>query len=167
MGDLESLKIDRNNLDFEFISNPELVLEAGDRVAEAVSIRDTAKEKLDTVNAEVESEMRSLAESSKTKLTEAGVAMKVQLDPRHQRAAEALNQAKLEAALAMSFERAVTARSEALKMLAELYKSGYFAVNSARETPSQRDVQYKLMRERLAANRLKAEHKTGPVETNP
>jgi hypothetical protein len=75
------------------------------------------------------------------------------LHPRHKRAFEEFNEAKLLAAKAASLEKAISSRADNLKVLADLYKSGYFAINATRDTATTREAQYKLMRERLAETR--------------
>lgn len=146
----ERLKIDKFRLDDELMENPALVQEVGDELAETIAIRDTLKEELDTINAELDAEIREELERNKKKITENIVAMAIQLHPQHKKAFKNYNEAKLIAAKAAALERAVSARADHLRVLADLYKSGYFAINATRDTPTTNEAKYKLMRERLA-----------------
>jgi hypothetical protein len=147
------LLIDKYLLDQELVENPGLVQTIGDELADAIAVRDTLKEVLATVDAELDSIVREELEQAKKKATESVVAAAIQLHPRHKRAFEEFNEAKLLAAKAASLEKAISSRADNLKVLADLYKSGYFAINATRDTATTREAQYKLMRERLAETR--------------
>jgi len=147
------LKIDKYRLDDELLANPQLVQDANEELAEAIAIRDTLKEELDTINARLDAEIREELEKDKKKATENIVAMKVQLHPDHKKAFENYNESKLLTGKAAAFEKAVSARADNLRVLADLYKSGYFAINSTKDTPTTSEATYRMKRERLTAGR--------------
>jgi hypothetical protein len=150
----ERLKIDRFNLDNELLENPSLVQEVCDECAEAIALRDAKKEALDTVDAELDAEIREEL-SKNSKVTENIVKVAIQVHPDHKRAFEEYNNAKLIAAKAASLERAVSTRSDALKELSKLYAAGYFAIDSTKRLPATQELKYNKQREQLADRRLK------------
>lgn len=146
------LFIDKNSMDDELINNPSLVQEVCDECAQAIAVRDAAKEALATVDAELDAEVRNELSQS-TKVTEDKVRAAIQTHPRHAEAFTVYNEAKLAAALADSLVKAVETRSKALEQLSYLYGSGYFAINSTKRTPASQEAGYDRLRGRLAERR--------------
>src|SRR6266853_5539736 len=106
------LQIDRNDLDNELINNPSFIQEVCDEAAGAIAHRDAMKEALDTVDAELDAEIREL--TSKNKMTETAIKTTVQIHPEHKQAFDAYNQAKLKAAKAAGLVTAAETRSKAI-----------------------------------------------------
>lgn len=146
------LLIDKKSMDDELMNNPSLVQEVCDECAEAIAIRDAAKEALATVDAQLDAEVR-MELSVSTKVTEDKVKAAIQTNPRHAEAFKAYNDAKLAAALADSLVKAVETRSKALEQLSYLYGSGYFAINSTKRVPATQEIDYDRLRDRMAVRR--------------
>src|SRR5271166_2700729 len=91
------LEIDKNALDQELERQAALFDRIADLVTEANKHRDTLKEKLATVDAELFREFRSTKDETKTRPTEASIKAMVQTDARHQQAFENLLKAKFDA----------------------------------------------------------------------
>jgi translation initiation factor 2B subunit (eIF-2B alpha/beta/delta family) len=131
-----------------------LIHQICDECAEAIAYRDSKKEALDTVDAELDAEIReALAKNSK--VTESIVKGAIQVHHKHEEAFNEYNQAKLAAAKAAALERAITTRSDALKELSKLYISGYFAIDSTKRNVDAQEIVYNKRRELLASKRLK------------
>ena len=146
----QRLLIDKNALDDELINNPSLVQQACDECAEAIAVRDSLKEALGTVDAELDAVVREeLAQIGK--VTEDKVKAAIQVHPKHAKAFKDYNAAKLKSALADSFVKAVETRSKALEQLSYLYGSGYYAINSTKRSGS--EVKYDKLRENAARSR--------------
>ena len=148
----ERLLIDKFALDDELLNNPSFVQQVCDEAAEAIATRDAKKEVLDTVDAELDFEVREeLLKSGK--VTEDKVKAAIQVHSLHAQAFKEYNEAKLTAAKAASLEKAVSARGDALKELSKLYASGYFAIDSTKRSPALQESQYNKHREQLALRR--------------
>lgn len=150
MSEDDCLKIDVNALDEELVTNPSLVSDANDAYAEAVAQRDTEKDHLDTVEARLDAIVRAELRKS----TEGAIKAAIQVHPERAQAFRRYNEAKLAAAKAQALVNAVSARSEALKKLSELFIAGYFAINSTKKTALGEQVQYNRLRDRFAKERL-------------
>ncbi len=146
------LLIDRNDLDNELINNPSFIQEVCDEAAEAIAYRDAMKEALDTVDAELDADIREVT-SKTAKMTEAAIKTTIQIHPEHKKAFTAYNQAKLKAAKAAGLERAAETRGKAIEALSRLYASGYFAIDSTKRSPATQEAQYNKSREALANQR--------------
>src|SRR6267142_3020317 len=107
------LLIDRNSLDDELINNPSFIQEVCDKAAEAIAHRDAMEQALDTVDAELDSEIRELTITKTPKMTETAIKTTIQLRPEHKNAFERYNQAKLAAAKATNLVKSAETRSRA------------------------------------------------------
>src|SRR6266446_690013 len=148
------LLIDRNALDDELINNPSFIQEVCDEAAEAIAHRDAMKEALDTVDAELDAELREGAKNNK--MTETAIKMAIQTHPTHQKAFEDANQAKLRASKAAGLVTAAETRSKAIESLSRLYASGYFAIDSTKRSSTSQELQYNKNRETLANQRSRS-----------
>lgn len=144
----ERLNIDKHDLDNELIENPQLIQDVCDECAESIAVRDAKKEALETVDAELDAEVRDLLSKSASKATEASIKGMIQTHQRHKKAFEDYNNAKLQAAKAAGLEKAVEARGKALESLSKLYASGYFAINHTKRSVD--EIKYSQNRQRLA-----------------
>src|SRR5258706_9714711 len=109
------LLIDRNALDEELINNPSFIQEVCDEAAEAIAHRDAMKEALDTIDAELDAEIREL--TSKDKITETAIKAAIQRHPKHKKAFEDANKAKLRWAKAAGLVTAAEGRRKAIEGL--------------------------------------------------
>ena len=147
----QRLLIDKLALDEELIDNPTLVYQVCEECAEAIAVRDAKKEALETIDAELDSEIRDILSKTSSKITENVVKGMVQVHQEHQNAFKEYNEAKLTAAKKIALERAVSARSDALEQLSRLYSAGYFAINSTKKSTD--EAKYNDHRRQLAAAR--------------
>lgn len=145
------LLIDRNNLDEELVNNPQLVQDICDECAEAIAVRDAKKEALETVDAELDAEIRELLSKSASKATEAGIKGMIQTHERHKKAFTDYNNAKLAAAKAAGLEKAFEVRAKSIDGLSKLYSAGYFAINHTKRSAD--EIKYNQHRDRLAEAR--------------
>jgi len=147
------LLIDKNALDEALINNPSFIQEVCDEAAEAIAYRDAMKDALDTIEAELDVEIREI--TSKNKMTETAIKTTIQLRPERKKAFDAHNQAKLRAAKAAGLVTAAETRSKAIEGLSRLYTSGYYAIDSTKKSHATQGIEYNRLRERLASNRTK------------
>jgi|SRR5215475_1415919 len=147
----KDLQIDVNSLDEELVANPSLVYQVNDAYAQAMAQRDALKDYLDTVEAELDAELRL----ELGKCTEAVIKSAIQVHPRRSAAFRKFNEAKLATGKAQAAMNAVSARSDAIKKLSELFVAGYFAINSTKKTAATEQIQYNKMRDRMAKERTK------------
>jgi len=150
----DDLKIDKDSLDEALMRQPELLYEAGEASALAVSLRDQASDNVKRVDAEVALDIRDNAAKSGDKITEAAVAAEVLTTKEHKKAIEDLNAAKLSADKAGALREAFHARSQMLRSLVELYVAGYFSSRSVSSSnPKVGEVQVNTTRAKLSGKR--------------
>lgn len=143
------LAIDRHALDDELIKQPGLYYRIGEAYAEAVAIRDTKKEALSTVDAELDAELRKSGE----KLTESKIQAQIQIHPKHQEAFIHFNEAKWAADKLGALKEAFHTRGYMLRDLVALHTTGYFQSDSIKGTASTEDFVYDSRRAELAKRR--------------
>lgn len=147
----KTLSIDKYALDEELIRQPSLFFDVSEAYVEALALRDTKKEELATVDAELDAEVRLGNE----KITEAKVKSLVQAHPKHEEAFISFNEAKLQADRLGALKEAFSTRAYLLRDLVQLYTVGYFQDASVKETQATGAVVYSRQRERLAENRFR------------
>jgi hypothetical protein len=146
------LKIDRNKLDRELVQQPRLFEQVGESMAEAIGERDTLKEQLATIDANLDIEYRRTFIESKVKFTEPTVAAAVQTDPRHMKAAKAYLESKANAEKVWALRDAFTQRASMLEYLCKLTLSSYYQPDSVKD--SARDhLEYEMHRKRRETGR--------------
>lgn len=148
MSDLR-LDIDKNDLDNEFVELPHQMQAACDKAAYAVFARDEAEGALTIIDAELYQEVYNLGKS-----TVDMVKAKVNSHPKHRQALANYNQAKLDAALALSCEKAVKTKEKSLDSLAKLYADQYW-VKTSGDKPNTTDAKYRQDRAVMARHRVK------------
>jgi hypothetical protein len=148
------LLIDIHALDEALINNPSLVQDVCNEAAEAIAIRDAKKEALATVDAELDAIVRDELGKT-TKVTEDKVKAAIQVHPKHARAFEEANAAKLAAAKADATVKSVETRSKSIEQLSYLHNSGYFTINSTKRISNPQEVKYTRDREVLSAHRAR------------
>ncbi len=144
------LQIDKNALDEALVGQPALFFQISEAFVEAMAIKDTKKEQLATVDAELDSMFR---QSSNDKTTEAKIKNQIQLHPRHQIAFAEFNDAKLYADRLGVLKEAFHQRGYMIRDLCQLAVANFFEVSSVKETQSTQAVAYNSMRDKLAAKR--------------
>lgn len=137
------LLIDKYRLDDELERQALHMFEVGELYAEQVSVRDSLKERIDTVDAEIAEKFRKSAAISGDKLTEANLQQKIAMHPQHLEAHEEFLLAKKSAEILGSLKDAFVQRGLALRELASLYTSNYFSnepIKSKVENASDRQI---------------------------
>jgi len=132
----EQIRIDKNALDDALISQPMTFMAVSGEYANAISVRDAAKEAVTVARASSYFEERELLE----KPTEALVSAKVDLSRKYRKAVRVYLEAKLAADEWFAAKEAWQQRAFVLKDLASLYIAGYFSDASVRG-PDSRGVQ--------------------------
>ena len=141
------LQINAGDLDNELVRQSALFYSVSESYVEAVAIRDTKKEELATVDAELD----SIARMSNDKTTENRIKGMIQLNPKHQEAFIGYNEAKLMADRLGAMKDAFHQRGSMLKELAQLAISNLYEIASSSQSPNA--VSYELGRQRLATKR--------------
>lgn len=124
------LRIDKHNLDEEFVRQPELMQRASSRYAMAISIRDEAKDKVKQVEAEIEQNMRDRQPEGRG-VTDKAVKAMVDAHPRRKQAVEAYVASVREAAEWEGMFESFKNRGFALTELVKLFLADYYSRNTA------------------------------------
>lgn len=120
------LRLDKHNLDEEAIRQPDLYQEISEAHSEAVATRDTLKEALQAKDAELAEGYREKAAKSGERTSETKIGDQVSQDPEHQKAYKLWVKAAKLASMLQGLLWAADQRNKVLKLLADLYLSGYF-----------------------------------------
>jgi hypothetical protein len=134
-----NLSIDRNNLEEEWITQPEAYYHWAKRAADAQLEYDRSKANLDVVRAEVDRAVRDGPMSFGIgKLTETAVSNAVLSTTAYKEAYEELNLAKHALQIAQAAVNALEHKKRALTMLVELWIRSYYADPQAKsEVPEE------------------------------
>lgn len=127
-----NLTIDRDDLDGELVRHPQMYWEASEASVLAASRRDGMKQSMDQLDASLFKRLRIKLVSKGEKDTDTAVKAAVERHPEHKQAVEDYLESVKAAALAEAFKWAVDQRGKALRELASLYVSNYYAADSAR-----------------------------------
>src|SRR3974377_710408 len=122
----EKLAIDKYALDDEIVSQPNLFFAATDAYTEAQAEHDACKAELETVDAELDGEVREALEKASIKSTEAMVKSEVLKHKRHLDAFDTFILAKVRADKYKALKEAFNQRNYMLRELASLYVSSYW-----------------------------------------
>jgi hypothetical protein len=150
------LVIDKLSLDDEIIRQPSLFFQISEAYVTAVGERDTLKEQLATIDAEIDGELRSGAQ---TRITDTAVKNLVQCDKDHKKAFKKYIDAKVKADQLGALKEAFNQRSFMLRDLASLYVANYFDHSSIQGTSSQDKTVYDARRRTLAEARQRRDEK--------
>lgn len=145
------LQIDKNALDDELISHPQLLFRVSEAYVEAVAERDALKENLLTVDASLDQEIRGELEGGK--VTEAIVKNLIQLHPKHKAASDAYLMSKHKADVLAALKDAFGTRGYMLRDLCQLYTANYFENSSVKDSAAADAATYRRNRQRLAEAR--------------
>lgn len=122
------LTINQNELDVEWLKQANLMYRYGEESATAKNRMETAKERLDTIIAEVKFSVRSNPlKHGFEKATEGLVDSVTAMDKRVKEATNQLNQVRHEFDLIQAALRALEAKRSALEHLVKLLQMNYFA----------------------------------------
>ncbi len=141
------LQVDKHALDEELVRQPSLFYRISELYVEAVAVRDSQKEKLAVIDAEIEQEIRRKLGN---KCTEGKVKGILLLDEDHHQAAEMYLDAKRKADQLQALKEAFHMRGYMLRDLAQLFISNYFTSDAMRTTPSTDEAVYKQRRGRAS-----------------
>ena len=149
------LQIDRNALDDELVHQPSKFLQASRDYAEALSVRDQAKQDVEVSKAEASLRIRRQCEQDGEKVTEAIIAARVETDKKCRQAVTTYLDSKKACEEALALKEAFMQRSYVLKDLAALYIAGYYGSDSVRGGAARelRDHEYSNNRAKLAEKR--------------
>lgn len=143
----ERLRIDRNNLDGEWVEQPQLFHDVCEGAAYAMSRRDQLKNEVKQVDAKLSNRLRKkLAEEGK--VTKDLLAQRVEAHDEHVEAVKAFSTAAFEVDQWAALKEAFGQRLKALEYLVDLFKAGYFQAGSSKAGQAN-EVQYDQRREKM------------------
>lgn len=146
------LVIDKDALDEELMSQPQLFFTICEAVVDAMDRRDALKEELAVAEADLDNEIREAADKNDEKITNDAVKARVRSDSKRKKAYGAYSKVKAESDKLGALKEAFVQRSHMLKHLCELYVANYYEQNSFRGTNRQDTAVYIKQREKIAAN---------------
>lgn len=149
----EYLTIDKLALDDALKEQPSLLFQVSEEYETALAQRDSLKDAVATVEANLDVDIREDFEQSKAKLTEPQVKHLIASDPERNRAYKAYAAARERAGKLGALKDAFKERGYMLREMCSLYVSNYFEQASSRPTPNTDAVVYRTQRSRLAASR--------------
>jgi len=155
IGDFDGcLLIDENNLDQELIRQPATLQEISMAYAEAVSMRDTAKQDVERVYASVSLQTREDLLSYGKKVTEDTVLQTTLSTAEYREAQDIYLDAKLNCDEWAGLKDAFIQRSFMLRDLVSLYISGYFTDSSIKGgSVAAEEIKYETTKKKLASTR--------------
>lgn len=145
------LKINKTALDDEIIQQPMLYFKISEAYVQAIAERDTLKERLATVDAELDGKIRKQFEDQK--ITEAMVKNQVQTNKQHKAAQDAYMAAKMEADTIAALKEAFAQRSYMIRDMVQLHVTGYFDAAAIQQDAKTDQMVYERRRRRLAEAR--------------
>ena len=125
----DELKIDRFDLDTEWLDQAPRFMRWAEMAAEAVYARDKAKEKLEYLEAELDAEVRAGWDGlcPGQKITEGGIKSWVRTQPTYRQAVDELNVATRNMNILTAAKTAFEHRKKALEEIDKLFLAGYFS----------------------------------------
>jgi len=155
MTDIDELKgllqIDKSSLDDELMHQPMLLWRVSEAYVQAAAQRDSLKEALGVVDAELDGVVRNQFKDEK--VTEALIKGQIQTNTKHKKASETYLRAVEKAALLSALKDAFIQRSYMLRDLCSLFVANYYEESSSKGTNRTDLVTYQQRRKRLALNR--------------
>ncbi len=149
------LTIDKDNLDDEVTQQSTLFFNVAEAYATAATERDTLKELLGTIDAQLDGIIREELEGDK--FTEAMVKNRIQVHPNHKEAFESYLEAKQKADVLGALKDAFHTRSYLLRDLCSLALANYFETGAVKDTAVTDNAVYRRQRQRLAEAREQRE----------
>lgn len=163
----KALSIDRMSLDIECMKQASLYQEVIEDLANVTFNRDTCKEKLEVLKAEIDSEVRAAPEEYGlvAKPTETAIRNIVICEPRTEAKTKEYLELCRQTALLSGAKGALEHKKSALEMLVKLWGGGYWADPNVKEADKQsyeKEVVEKAENEELNENpRLKRRRNNG------
>jgi hypothetical protein len=142
------LAIDKLALDDAVIEQPTIFSDVSDQLAEAIAERDSAKEELTVIDAQLDTSWRRKLSGVGTRVTDRLIASHVATSPEHAKAFDIYLKTKTKADKLTGLKESFKQRSDALRSLASLYAANYFEVSSLK--PLQNDSRYVANRARIS-----------------
>ena len=133
----------------ELVEQPSLMQEAAEGAADAIQIRDAAKNTLSSVTSEAASRLRLLTDDNGKFFSETKINSLVLSDSKVMQAVEELEEAKHSASYWTSLVESFSDRGSSLRRIADLTVSGYLTPNASYAP----DVREKLTEHRRARYR--------------
>lgn len=124
------LKINKHALDDELIAQPALFYDVAERLADAVSRRDEAKDNLEVIEAGIYLDLRHAADERQEKATEATIKAKVTVSQERRRGFDELLRIEREVARLQALREGIKDRSFMLRYLCDMQRDAYFAHDS-------------------------------------
>lgn len=122
------IKIDPLALDVEWLQQPSLMFKYASLEAELMKKEMIEKEKLETIKAEIDREIRNNPEKfGISKITENAVSSSILMDERYKEAFKTYTNTLYELKMAKVAVNSITAKKDALENLVKLYGQQYFA----------------------------------------
>ena len=147
------LAINKHALDDDISKQPTLFFDVAEACVGAMADRDTAKEHLASIDAELDGLVRTALNKSEDKVTEAMVKNSVQMHKKHMDAFNTYMDVKTRADLLLAMKEAFSQRGYMLKDMAQLYVSSYYEQNSVQGTAATDKIAYNSTRKRLSEAR--------------
>jgi hypothetical protein len=144
------LAIDKTVLDDEIIRQPVLFYTISEKLTDAAAERDTAKEELAIVDAELDGEWRRELATKENKVTEKMVQNCIITSPQHTQAFEEYLIAKKKADKLLALKEAFQQRGYMLRDLVALYTANYYEASSIKPTQAQEASNYAANRARIS-----------------
>ena len=150
------LVIDEHALDIALREHPDLLYKVASELALAISNRDEAKQELEQIQAQVDSELRKAALISDQKVTETSIQSNKNTDKRVIAANDVFLEKSYEAAKWTALRSAYEQRSYSLSKLVDLFLANYFSTNEDKKTggAAVRDVRANQVKEVNRSRRI-------------
>ena len=128
----EILTIDENQLDKEWINQPNLVFKFSKKQASARKEMDAIKNEIEVVKADLDKQLRLAPEAfGILKVTESAISSAIVLQPQYQEVQNKLNNARYELDIYTAMVNALEHKKRALESLVSLHGQNYFSTPKA------------------------------------
>jgi len=154
----KDLAIDFHSMDKNWINHSANYMEWGEKWANAVAQRDRAKERLDVVKAELGKEIRTKAQETKTKITEAGINEEVILNSKYQEATNNVINTNEKVNIFYTTKTAFEHNKSALENMSRLMINGYWSEPSIPQEAKEK-VYKQTLSDKLNENQRLAKRK--------
>lgn len=152
----DRILINKHVLDDAAAEHPQLFYDIAERSAEAISLRDSAKKRLEDLEATLSRSVRVRTQHDKKSPTERAIADLVRKELSYQEVYDELLALKECAAKWDALRSSAETRSSMLKMLASLYVANYFTTESLKGGKEVGDLRYRSDRAKLKQARKHA-----------
>lgn len=149
----KQLEIDKSVLDDEVIRQPTLFYMVSEQLVEAIADRDFAKERLATVDAELDAYWRKQLNTG-VKVTDKTIQSHVQTSKKHRDAFDDYLDAKAHADKLLVLKESFQQRSYMLRDLVSLYTANYYEEASIKPSKAQEASHYAANRARMSNARV-------------